>query len=298
MNRFQMLNVYVAVAEEQGFAAAARRLYMSPPAVTRCIAALEDHLGVKLLNRTTRYVRTTEAGERYLDDARRILTDIETADATAAGINQTPAGHLSITAPVLFGRKFVIPGIVDYLTRYPETQVGVSFVDRVVNMLEEGIDVGIRIGSLPDSSMRAIKVGYVRLLVCASPEYLKARGTPEQPKDLTQHDIIASTAGSNFLRWRFKSETRDREVRLKVRLCVNTNDSALEAAKQGFGITRLLSYQLASAIDIGELEEVMNDWRPDQIPVHIVHREDRHGAHKVRAFIDLMAERLRADPLI
>ena len=162
MDRFHQLQVYVAVAEEEGFAAAARRLQLSPPAVTRAVASLEDTLGVKLLDRTTRYVRATEAGRRYLEDARQILAGLEAADETAAGINAEPRGHLAVTAPVMFGRLFVMPGIVDYLERYPAMEVEAVFLDRSVNLLEEGLDVGVRIGELPDSSMRALRVGSVR----------------------------------------------------------------------------------------------------------------------------------------
>jgi DNA-binding transcriptional LysR family regulator len=171
MDRLHLMNVFVAVAQEQGFAAAARRLNLSAPAVTRAVASLEESLGVKLLNRTTRIVRATEAGLRYLDDAQRIIAQVQAADAAAAGINSAPKGHLAVTAPVMFGRLFVIPGIVDYLQRYPDTQVDALFLDRVVNLLEEGLDVGIRIGELADSSMRALRVGQVRHIVCASPGY-------------------------------------------------------------------------------------------------------------------------------
>ncbi|MDD1629788.1 MAG: LysR family transcriptional regulator, partial [Methylococcaceae bacterium] len=153
MDRLHLMTVFVAVAEEESFAGGSRRLGMSPPAVTRAIAALEDRLGVKLLTRTTRYVRVTDAGNRYLDDARRIIAELDEADEAAAGINAEPRGHLAVTAPVLFGRIFVIPGIVDYLQRYPDMEVSAVFLDRVVNLLEEGFDVGVRIGELPDSSM-------------------------------------------------------------------------------------------------------------------------------------------------
>jgi len=297
MDRFLMMKVYVAVAEEQGFAAAARRLHMSPPAVTRSISALEAHLGVKLLQRTTRFVRTTEAGARYLEDARRILAEVDVADDMAVGINSEPRGHLAITAPVLFGRKFVTPGIVDYLQRYPDAQVSAMFVDRVVNLLEEGLDVGVRIGRLPDSSMRALPVGKVRMVLCASPEYLQRQGIPEQPQDLHDHSVISSRA-TNILDWRFNMQGRERDISLKVRFNVNTNDAAIEAAIRGFGITRLLSYQVADHLHSGELQTMLETWEPDPFPIHIIHREDRYGAVKVRAFIDLMKERLRSDPML
>lgn len=295
MDRLHSMNVYVAVAEEQGFAAAARRLGMSPPAVTRAIATLEESLGVKLLNRTTRYVRTTEAGARYLDDARRILADVDAADEAAAGINAEPRGHLAITAPVLFGQKYVMPGIVDYLQRYPNTEVDAVFLDRVVNLVEEGLDVGVRIGPLPDSSMRALRVGSVRIMVCASPAYIKRSGMLLQPEDISAHTVVASSAGSLSRDWRFESAGTTRTVRIRPRLTVTTNDAAIKAAVEGFGITRLLSYQVAEYLASGELMVVLEKFEPPALPVHIVHREGRLASTKVRAFIDLMVERLRND---
>ncbi len=298
MDRFQLMSVFVAVAEEQGFAAAARRLSMSPPAVTRCVAALEDHLGVKLLQRSTRHVRVTEAGIRYLEDVRRILQDIEVADNNAAGINAAPKGRLTITAPVLFGRKYVMPGVVDYLNQYPDTEVSVMFVDRVVNLLEEGMDVGIRIGRLPDSSMRALRVGAVRIVLCAAPGYLKKHGIPRKPDDLQQHRMIASRAGNRVTDLRFRTKGRERQISIKARLNTNTNDAAMEAALRSYGITRLLSYQIADQLADGTLKTILDDWQPEPLPIHILHREGRHAASRVRTFVDLMAERLRADPAL
>lgn len=298
MDRFHLMSVFVAVAETEGFAAGARRLNMSPPAVTRAIATLEEQLGVKLFNRTTRYVRTTEAGQRYLTDARRILADLDAADEAAAGINAEPRGHLTVTAPVMFGRMHVMPGIINYLERYPDTEVSAVFLDRVVNLLEEGIDVGIRIGELPDSTMQALPVGSVRIVTCASPDYLAKYGTPLHPEELSEHSIIASSAGNNAVDWRFHQPKDSWSQRLKPRLSVTTNDAAIEAAIQGLGITRLLSYQVASFIAEGKLRVILDDYEPSPWPVHIVHREGRFSSARVRAFIDLLAERLRADPSI
>ena len=291
MDRFHLMSVYVAVAEEEGFAVAARRLRMSPPAVTRAVAALEEQLGVKLLNRTTRFVRATEAGQRYLEDARRILGEVDAADEAAAGINAEPRGHLSVTAPVLFGRMFVMPGIVDYLNTYPGTEVSAVFLDRVVNMLEEGIDVGVRIGELPDSSLRALRVGSVRLVLCASPEYLQGHALPQKPQDLLDHSMIVSSTGSNVVDWRFDSVT----LRIQPRLTVTTNDAAIEAARRGLGITRLLSYQVAPQLASNDLKTVLDNYEPPPLPIHIVHREGRYASARIRAFVDLMAKRLRAD---
>ncbi|MES1988975.1 MAG: LysR family transcriptional regulator, partial [Pseudomonadota bacterium] len=172
MDRLNSMAIFIAVAEEEGFAGAARLLNISPPAVTRAVAALEDHLGVKLFNRTTRFVRLTEAGQRYFEDARRIIAAADEADEAATGINAEPKGHLVVTAPVLFGRLYVMPGISDYLQRYKDTEVTALFLDRIVNLLEEGVDVGIRIGELPDSSYKALRAGQVRRVLCASPAYL------------------------------------------------------------------------------------------------------------------------------
>ena len=293
MNRFQQMRVFVAVAEEQGFAAAARRLQTSPPAVTRSIAALEEDLGVPLLIRTTRSVRVTEPGRRYLEDARQILGAVQAADQTAAGINSAPRGHLGITAPMLFGRKFVMPGVVDYLNKYPETEVETLFVDRVVNLIEEGLDVGIRIGELPDSSLRAIRVGSVRWMVVASPDYLANSSEPESPEGLQAHTLIASSAGDFSLSWRFAGGIENK-IRIKPRLMTTTNDSAIEATLQGFGIVRLLSYQVADEIKHGQLKRILQSFEPEPLPIHIVHREGKYASARIRAFIDLLAERLRS----
>jgi DNA-binding transcriptional LysR family regulator len=290
MDRLHLMNVFVAVAEEEGFSAGARRLRMSPPAVTRAVAALEERLGVKLLNRTTRYVRATDVGQRYLEDAKRVLADADAADEAAAGVNTEPRGRLTVTAPVLFGRMFVMPAILEYLTRYPGTEVSSVFLDRVVNLLEEGVDVGVRLAELADSSMQARQVGSVRVVLCASREYLQRHGAPNVPQDLLKHSIIASSA-SNAFDWRFGGRT----LRVQPRLTVTTNDAAIEAALRGFGITRLLSYQVAPQLAAGELKVVLKEHEPEPRPIHIVHRQGRYASAKVRAFVDLMAERLQSD---
>jgi len=295
MDRFHQLQVYVAVAEEEGFAAAARRLQISPPAVTRAVASLEDILGVKLLDRTTRYVRVTEAGRRYLEDARQILAGMQAADEAAAGINAEPRGHLAVTAPVLFGRLFVMPGIVAYLQRYPAMEVEAVFLDRPVNLLEEGLDVAVRIGELPDSTMRALRVGSVRHVLVAAPDYLDRYGSPRLPADLREHTLIASTAGGFGGGWRFAEIAGEHPLRIDARLKVTSNDAAITAAQAGFGIARLLSYQVAAEVSAGQLRLLMPEFDPPQYPVHILHREGRHASARVRAFIDLLAERLRTD---
>lgn len=295
MDRFYQMSVFVTVAETESFAGGARKLGMSPPAVTRAVAALEEELGVKLLNRTTRYVRATDAGQRYLEDARRILAEVQEADEVAAGINSEPRGHLTITAPVLFGKLFVMPSIVGFLERYPDVEVAALFLDRVVNMLEEGVDVGIRIGALPDSTMRAIRVGQVRRVLCASPDYLARRGIPQTPEDLLQHQLIAASSISPTVEWKFGDDDSNKAVRIKPRLTVTSNDAAIAAAVQHAGITRLLSYQVASHLASGELKVVLSEFEPKPLPIHVVHREGRHGSAKIRAFVDFVAQALKAN---
>lgn len=289
MDRLYLMTVFVAVAEEESFAAAGRRLAMSPPAVTRAIALLEDRLGVKLLHRTTRVVRATEAGQRYLEDARRVIAAADEADEAAVGINAEPRGHMTVTAPVLFGRMYIVQGIAEYLHRYPETTLSALFLDRVVNLLEEGVDVAIRIGELSDSSHKALKVGSVRHVLVASPTYLERMGVPKQPGDLIHHQIIIASGVGASAEWTWHRGAR-------ARLTVSSNDAAIEAAVLGVGIARLINYQVASKLQSGELQIVLSDVESHRVPVHIVHREGRHASAKIRSFIDLMAERLRADP--
>jgi DNA-binding transcriptional LysR family regulator len=289
------MNVFIAVAEESGFSAAARRLNMSGPAVTRAIANLEKGLGVKLLNRTTRFVRTTDAGLRYLQDAKRIVNDVYLANAAAAGINAEPKGTLTVTAPVLFGKMYVTAGIVSYLNQYPDANVEAIFLDRVVNLIEEGVDVGIRIGELPDSSIRALRVGSVRLVTCASSEYIAQHGIIQHPNELAQHNIIAARGVSSNNDWHFNDKQKDISVKVSPRLKVTSNEAAIEATINHFGISRLLSYQVAPYLANGQLKILLENYEPAPKPIHIVHRESHFASAKVRSFIDLLAQQLRQD---
>jgi DNA-binding transcriptional LysR family regulator len=240
-------------------------------------------------------VRVTEAGQRYLDDARRIIAEVDEADEAAAGTNAEPRGHLAVTAPALFGKLYVMPGIVDYLRRYPAMEVSATLLDRVTNLLEEGFDVGIRIGELPDSSMQAIGVGQVRRVLCAAPAYLALHGEPQSPAELARHTIIASSGISTSFEWKFQHQGQAVAARVKPRLVVNTNDGAIEAARQGLGVVRLMSYQVAALVAAGELTLLLRDYEPAALPVNVVHREGRRGSARLRSFIDLMVARLRAD---
>lgn len=297
MDQIHLMKVFVAVGELESFAAAARRLDISPAAVTRAVSALEEQIGVKLLMRTTRSVRLTEAGSRYLEDTRNILASIHEANEAAAGINAKPKGELAITAPILFGKKFVMPCIVRYLQQYPEVDVSAYFLDRVVNMVEEGMDVAVRIGPLPDSGLKALRVGRVRRMLCASPDYLARMGEPLHPSDLPDHSVIATTNLSPRAGWRFGLADEPTLVRMKPRLTVTSNDGAIAAAVGGLGIARLLSYQVVDELASGQLQVILADYEEAPWPIHILHRESKYGSAKVRSFIDLLAQDLRARQL-
>ena len=290
-----MINVFVAVLDTNGFAGAARRLNISPPAVTRAIGELEKHLGVSLLTRTTRVVRVTEAGARYGEDCRRILAELAEADQSASGSHGSPHGRLAITAPVLFGSRFVAPVVTEYLQTYPEVTIACWFMDRMVNMMDEGIDVAVRIGELSDSSNQAVRVGTVRRVICASPGYLAQNGIPQTPEDLAAHTIISASAVTPTSEWTLVQNEVPRIVKLQPRITTTSNDSAVVAAASGFGLTRLLSYQVADQLRDGRLQTVLSEFEPAGLPVHLVHREGRHASPKARAFLDLATERLRAD---
>jgi DNA-binding transcriptional LysR family regulator len=297
MDRWQAMRVFVRVAESGGFAAAARQLNMSPPAVTRAVAALENRIGTRLLTRTTRSLMLTEAGGRYLEDCRRILADMEEAEALAAGAYATPSGTLTITAPVQFGRLYVLPAITDFLARYPAVGVRALFLDRVVNLIEEGADVGIRIGHLADSGLVAVRVGTVRRVLCAAPDYLDRHGTPQSMGDLHRHATIG-LMGTRLSYERHSPAEGPTRGATQSRLICNTIDAVLAAALAGQGIAPLLSYQVAPSVAEGRLRLVLDDPDAVPLPVHIVTLEGRRAPAKVRAFIDLAAARLQADPMV
>jgi DNA-binding transcriptional LysR family regulator len=292
VDRFQNMQVFVRVADVGGFAEAARQMHLSPPAVTRAVAALEAVVGSRLFVRTTRSLKLTDTGIRYLQDCRRILSDIAEADATAAGIYGTPSGTLSVTASAMFGQLYILPILTEYLDAYPGVTGRALFVDRVTNIVDEGIDVAIRIGDLADSSHSAIKVGTVRRVMCGSPGYFDTRGRPTAPLDLANHRIVAATSAWNSLDWRF-GNTGQIHITVKPDLFCNTNLAARDAAVSGWGITRLLSYQVAAELENGKLETVLDDFELPPVPVHIIHPEGRRASAKVRAFVDLAVTRLR-----
>ena len=298
MDRLHLIGVFVAVADSGGLAGAARKLGLSPSAVTRAVNELESHLGVRLLTRTTRVVKLTEVGAQYVEDCRRILASLSEADEAATGLHGEPRGRLTVTAPALFGARYVTPIVTDYLQRYPQASATCWFVDRLVNITDEGIDVAVRIGELPDSSMQAVRVGQVRRVICAAPAYLAAQGEPRGADDLAQHTLIAASAVTPMPEWQLLEAGLPRNVKVAPRLNLSSNEAARAAALAGFGLTRLLSYQVADQLQAGSLVAVLEDLEPAPLPVHVVHREGRHASRKVRAFLDLCIEALRASPAL
>ncbi len=293
MDRLETMRVFVAVAEERGFAPAARRLAMSPPAVTRAIAALEHRVGARLLQRTTRVVRLTEAGARYFTDCKRILEDVATAENAAAENQTQPRGELVVTAPLVFGRMFVAPVVLEFLARHPLVSARTLLADHVVDLIEGGIDVAVRIAHLPDSSLTAIKVGTVRRVVCASPDYLAAHGTPQTPADLASVATIVFSSSTAQTEWRFGTARSPLSVPLRSRYAVNNADAAIAAAVAGAGLTRVLSYQIGREVEAGLLKIVLEEHEPPAIPVSVVFPAGRRSAAKVREFVRFSVARLK-----
>lgn len=269
---------------------------MSPPSVTRTISTLEEHLGTPLFARTTRSVRLTEAGTRFLEDSRRILMDLAEAEEAAIGAHAAPRGELHVTAPVLFGGMFVTPILGDFMDDHPLVTARTLFVDRVVNLIDEGLEVAIRIGELPDSSLIAIRVGTVRRVVFAAPDYLQRHGEPARPEDLGDHRLIDAAPQGVPSNWVFQESGVASTVKLAPRLRINTNDAVRDQVARGWGISRLLSYQIAPQLADGTLRTLLEDFEPPPLPIHVIHQEGRLVSAKIRAFVDYMVDRLRADP--
>ena len=290
MDRIDAMQAFVAVADLQGFAPAARKLGLSPSGVTRLIAALEQRLGARLLQRTTRSVTLTDIGTRYLERARRILADVEEAEGSAQDERTRPSGRLVVSAPVGFGRLHVSPVMSAYLKRYPEVSAELRLADRMVNLVEDGIDLAVRIGHLADSSVVARHVGEMRRIVVASSAYLQQRGEPDTPEAVASHETIQFGAMTASPDWRFVEDGRETRVACTPRFTTNSADAAIQYAEQGGGLTRVLAYQAADAIKGGRLKLVLAQFEQPPLPIHIVYPTSRLLSAKVRTFIDLVTD--------
>lgn len=295
MDRLRSIETFIAVAETGSFAEAARRLGMSAPAATRGVTALEDRVGAKLLTRTTRSVRLTDAGSAYLDETKRILTDLSAADSGASGTTDIPTGTLRITAPARFGHLYITPLLTGFLDAYPDVRVEALFVDRVVNLFDEGLDVAVRIGDLPDSGLTALRVGEIWRVVCGCPTYLAIHGTPQTPEDLKDHQIISLRPSSPVTEWPFKNQAPQK---LDARLRLYTVESAIEAASSGWGLTQLFNYQIGPQVAAGTLQTVLHEYETGPLPIHLVHPEGRRPSAKLRCFLNFASKQLRGIPAL
>lgn len=296
MDRIDAMRVFVTALDEGSLAGAGRRLGRSPAAVSRAIAFLEDYVGTPLLHRTTRTIRLSEAGERYAAACRRVLTDLEEADMLAAGESAAPRGLLTLTGPIVAGARILRPVVDAFLSEQPAVTAKLLMLDRRANLLEEGIDVALRIGHLPDSSLIAIRVGEVRHVICASPAYLAGKTPLAQPGDVAQHRCIAMTVfGQDTWSFESGSDVPPLQVKISPRLTVNTVEAAAGSAMEGQGLTRLFSYQVADELRDGRLVEVLQNAPQPYFPVHVVTQAGRLSVPKVRAFVDFAVPRLKAE---
>ena len=289
MDRLRTLRTFIAVAEQASFAEAGRRLNMSPTTVTRTIAALETSLGVQLLMRTTRSVRLTDDGAVFLERCQSGLAEIDQAFDIVQGHTATPRGTLTVTAPVMFGRLHVLPVVAEMLSLYPELRVRLLLLDRVVRLVDEGVDIAVRIAELPDSALHMLRVGEVRRTLSASPAYLAARGHPTSMADLRRHDVIAVEDEAGRPHGPIPG--------LTPRLIVNSVDAAISAAVAGSGIVRALSYQVADHIAAGRLIRLLPDEPSPALPVSLLFQSGRKNHPNLRAFIDTAQRRLRGADL-
>lgn len=295
MDRLDSIAAFVAVADHHGFAAAARALGASPPAVTRAVAALERHLGVSLFHRSTRAVSLTDEGAALLERARRVLLDWREAEQIASGGKSVPRGQLYVTAPVMFGRLHVLPVLSALVTRHEGLSARMILLDRNVRIVEEGIDVAVRIGPLADSALRTVRIGTVEQAIVASPAYLAERGMPAEPTGLAEHRCVVSSGGRSGNAWSFGPNGK-LSVRVDPRLTVNTVDAMIAAAEAGQGLANLLSYQVADAIASGRLMRVLANHAPQPLPVSLLYDAGRAAMPAVRTFIEAMRDYARSQP--
>lgn len=290
MDRIDELAVLVAVIDHGSLVAAARRLRRSPPAITRALSALEDRVGARLVERTTRRLSPTAAGRALAESSRALLGAYE---ATVAGAAPAPVrGLIRVTAPVQFGRRHVVPVVVSFLDEFPDTQVELVLHDRHLDLIDESLDVAVRIGALSDSGLLVRRVGKVHRVLVASPDYLARRGTPQRPAELARHDTIFGTSGQGPLEWRFSGRGRAIAVRLTPRLLVNEIEAQLVAARAARGIARVLSYQVVEDLAAGGLVRLLQGFEPPPLPVQLVSASRAHMPPKVRAFLDHAAKHL------
>jgi DNA-binding transcriptional LysR family regulator len=296
MDRFEALKAFVAVAEHRSFAEASRTLRISPTAASRAIASLEEALGVMLLRRTTRTVRLTPEGAAYLERCRVALDELDGAERSLRGENAQPRGELIVTAPVVFGRMHILPIVTKLLRAHPQLNLNLILVDRIIRLVEEGIDVAVRIADLSDSSLHVVRLAEVRRVLVANPTYLADRGVPSGVSDLLKHNLIVFDNFATNGEWRFTESGRP-AIRCEPRLLTNSVEAAIDAALDGLGIARALSYQVDGHVRAGRLRYVLPQFDPPTVPVNLLFQASRRGSPNVRALIAAAQDYFRSGPI-
>lgn len=293
MDRLREMEVFVAIVDRGSFTGASEKIGLSVAAVSRALYSLEARLGAQLLARTTRSVRPTDAGVAYLDTCRKVLDTITDAEANLASYNVNPVGTLTVSAPVLFGQRYIAPLVNAFALRYPDVSINAVYIDRTTRLLEEGVDIAIRIGHLGDSTTFAVPLGFVQRRTYAAPAYLAAHGEPAHPRDLVRHDCVSFTGVTHPFEWVYSESGARLPVRLHPRMIVDLAPAAVSAAIDGVGITQLLSYQAAPEVQNGRLRPVLPAFEPEAVPVNLLHVERRGASGKIRAFLEFVTETLR-----
>jgi len=294
MDKLRAMETFVRIVDGGSLTAAADALHSSLPSVVRTLAALEAELDVRLLNRTTRRIALTDEGREYYERCRRVLADVDDAEAALSARRQSPRGRLRLTAPVMFGRMHVAPAVTDFMARHAALQVELTLLDRVVDLVVEGIDAAVRIGLLPDSSLVSMAIGQTRRVVCASPAYLKRAGTPKSPADLADHRCASFSGLAPGNEWTFADGNRTTRVPVNASLTSNQIDVVLDACRRGAGVGQFLCYQVQALIDAGHLKRVLREHEPPPSPIQVVYPHARRLSSNVRAFFDFAVPRLRA----
>ena len=294
MDRLEAMSVIVAVTDTGSFSAASRRLGMPVATVSRKVADLETSLKAEVFLRSSRRMTLTDSGRDYVEACKRIIEQVEDAERQVSGEYRIPKGDLAVTTPWGLGHTHLLPLAVEFMDAFPEIGLRLLLTDRVVDTVEESIDISIRIGSLPESSMIATRIGSIRLVVCASPAYLAARGYPQTPDQISEHDCIAINPVASPNAWNFRKGKRECLVPIRSRLCVNTSEAAVIAAISGAGLTRVMSYKMDAAKRAGTLELVLEAFEPEPLPIHIVYSPRKPVPLKLRVFLDWVTPRLKA----
>ena len=294
MDRIDAMSTLVAAVDAGSLSGASRALGKPLATVSRKVSDLEAHLGTQLLVRSSRRLALTEAGQAFLASARRILEDLDEAERAASGEYRTPRGHLHITAPIMFGRLHVEPVVLDFLKAYSDITVRLTLADTLMNLVDDHVDLAVRVGRLPDSRLKALRLGEIGWVTCASPDYLARQGEPDSPDALTDHDCVMFEGLYSTASWTFGRGSEAKDISIRPRLSVNSADAAIAAALRGAGVTRVLSYQVAEPVARGDLKLILRPFEPEALPVHLLHAGQSLAPLKLRAFLDFAGPRLKA----